>query len=324
MSDMAVVKYVSEAGSDIELTPALVKQYLVSGDPDNVTNQELGMFMMMCKFQGLNPFLKEAYLIKYGTSPATIVTGKDVFLKRATRNPRYQGHTVGASDDGKMAWAEVHKEGFVVPIRVEVAYDEYVGKKKSGEINSMWTSKPKTMLKKVALAQALREAFPEDLGGMYSKEEAESFIDVTPEKQVSKSSTVRPQGAEIAPLSKEEEKTAGNLQKQASQLKKDSVEPEGTKKQFKTLIRKYCKGDKEQMQALQDELTMYNDKPVPNVDTANVTRIKIALDKLNKRIAEEYPKGCSCDPTTCPLVSYEEEMPYCSTTSEECPFSADF
>ncbi|MBT2156545.1 recombinase RecT [Clostridioides difficile] len=29
----------------------------------------------------LNPFIKEAYLIKFGNSPANIVVGKDVFVK---------------------------------------------------------------------------------------------------------------------------------------------------------------------------------------------------------------------------------------------------
>ena len=42
------------------------------------------------------------------------------------------------------------------------------------------------MIKKVALAQALREAFPQDLGAMYTAEEQgvdDSIIDVTPINQ---------------------------------------------------------------------------------------------------------------------------------------------
>ena len=38
-------------------------------------------------------------------------------------------------------------------------------------VNSQWSKKPATMIRKVALVQALREAFPEDFGGMYSQEE---------------------------------------------------------------------------------------------------------------------------------------------------------
>ena len=38
-------------------------------------------------------------------------------------------------------------------------------------MNSQWKSKPATMIRKVAVVQALREAFPEDFGGLYSEEE---------------------------------------------------------------------------------------------------------------------------------------------------------
>ena len=163
--------YRLDGGDEITLSPSIVKQYLVSGDASKVSDQEVMMFMALCKFQKLNPFLKEAYIIKYGTAPATIVTGKEAFLKRAVRNPKYRGHEVGISDDGKKAWAQVYVEGYKVPIKVEVDFDEYKGKKRDGSITEMWSTKGRTMLKKVALVQALREAFPVDFGGMYSEDE---------------------------------------------------------------------------------------------------------------------------------------------------------
>jgi hypothetical protein len=110
-------------------------------------------------------------LVKYGNDfPATMITGKETFMKRAVRNPHYKGHKVGISDNGKTAWAEVYKDNLEFPIRVEVDYVEYVGMK-GDKPNKMWGSKPKTMLKKVALVQALRESFPEEFGGLYSPEE---------------------------------------------------------------------------------------------------------------------------------------------------------
>ena len=163
------------AGSkEIELTPEIIRNYLVAGN-GNVSDSEVVMFMKMCEFQGLNPFLREAYLVKYGNEyPATMITGKETFMKRAVRNPIYKGHKVGIEDNGKSAWAEVYKSNLEFPIRVEVDYDEYVGLK-GGKPNKMWGSKPKTMLKKVALVQALRESFPEDFGGLYSPEEINSI-----------------------------------------------------------------------------------------------------------------------------------------------------
>ena len=53
-------------GMEVKLTPAIVKNYLVSGDKDRVTDQEVAMFINLCKYSGLNPWLKEAYCIKYG------------------------------------------------------------------------------------------------------------------------------------------------------------------------------------------------------------------------------------------------------------------
>ena len=165
----------SWCGQELTLTPDIVRKYLVSGK-GKVTDEEIMMFIGLCKFQKLNPFLKEAYLIKYGDSaPASMVTAKEVFLKRASRNELYEGHEVGITEDGKTAWAKVYKKGFRVPIKVEVDWGEYVGKKQDGTPNRQWKEKPKTMLKKVALVQALRESFPEDLHGLYSKEEMQSI-----------------------------------------------------------------------------------------------------------------------------------------------------
>ena len=176
-------------GQMVKLSPTLIKKYLVNGD-GLVTDQEVMMFLSLCKFQKLNPFLREAYLIKYGNQPATIVTGKEAFMKRAMRNPRYAGHEAGVVvllenglldnrvgtvvlDGEKLVggWARVHIEGWKVPMMLTASFEEYVGRKKNGEVNQQWATKPASMIRKVALVQALREAFPEDLGGMYTPEE---------------------------------------------------------------------------------------------------------------------------------------------------------
>ena len=184
----SIIEYDSN-GEKVKLSPATVRAYLVSGQ-GAVTDQEVAMFMSLCKYQHLNPFLREAYLIKYGTSPATIVTGKDVFTKRANRNPRYEGKQAGIivlTQDGRVAeregtfklpaeqivggWAKVYIKGQKAPEYAAVSFDEYAGRKSNGELNSQWASKPATMIRKVALVQALREAFPEDFQGLYSPEE---------------------------------------------------------------------------------------------------------------------------------------------------------
>ena len=191
-------------GEEVRLSSAMVRKYLVSGDASAVTDQEVMMFLTLCKYQHLNPFLREAYLVKYGNQPATIVTGKDTFTKRAERNPKYKGKASGIIGqnakggaieyrDGTLhlegekivgGWAKVFIEGRE-PEMTTVSFDEYVGRKKDGSINSQWAGKPATMIRKVAVVQALREAFPEDFGGLYSPEEMSTEVnEVLPETDV--------------------------------------------------------------------------------------------------------------------------------------------
>lgn len=184
-----IVTYMAN-GAEIKLTPGMVKAYLVSGDPERVTDQELAMFINLCKYQQLNPWTKEAYLIKYGTSEATLVIGKEAFMKRAESHPEYDGMESGIivklengdyeyrtgmmrepSETVVGGWAEVFRKDRTHSTRIEVSFDEYVGKKKDGSVNAQWTTKPATMIRKVAQVQALREAFPTSLGGMYTAEE---------------------------------------------------------------------------------------------------------------------------------------------------------
>ncbi len=183
-----MVEYES-GGQTVKLSPAMIRKYLVSGG-GNVSDQEVMMFLSLCKFQHLNPFLHEAYLIKYGNSPATMVTGKDVFIKRARRNADYRGKETGIiviDNAGNVVersgafyltgeqivggWAKVYINGFDKPEYAAVSFNEYAGRKSNGELNSQWATKPATMIQKVALVHALREAFPEDFNGLNAPEE---------------------------------------------------------------------------------------------------------------------------------------------------------
>lgn len=192
-------------GYKVQLTPGIVRDYLVSGDKERVTMQEVVMFINLCKFSGLNPWLKEAYCIKYGNEPATMVVAKEALQKRAERNPAYDGFDAGLivlTKDGELiyrpgsfslpgetivgAYAEVWRKDRGHAYRAEVSFEEYAGRKKDGTLNNQWAKKPGTMIRKVALAQALREAFPTDMNGMYISEEQgidESVIDLTPIEQ---------------------------------------------------------------------------------------------------------------------------------------------
>ena len=82
-------------GNEIKLTPSIVQEYIVGTDA-KITNQEFKLFTELCKVRKLNPFLREAYLIKYKAGvPAQLVVGKDAILKRAVLNSNYDGMESG-------------------------------------------------------------------------------------------------------------------------------------------------------------------------------------------------------------------------------------
>ena len=62
-------------GEQVTLTPSMVKKFLANGN-NNITTQEIVMFINLCKYQHLNPFLNEAYIVKYKTNPAQLITSK--------------------------------------------------------------------------------------------------------------------------------------------------------------------------------------------------------------------------------------------------------
>lgn len=177
-------------GEKVKLSAQTVVNYLVSGN-GNVSGQEVMMFMNLCRYQHLNPFIREAYLVKYGNSPATMIVGKDVFLRRAKANPAFRGLNAGIyvlTKDGKLeqregtfyikdaeklvgGWCKVFVDGWDTTFLHSVPLDEYIGRKSNGDPNSNWATRPATMIRKVAIVQALRDVFPETNAQLYSAEE---------------------------------------------------------------------------------------------------------------------------------------------------------
>ena len=182
-------------GQEIKLTPKIVQEYIV-GTEAKITNQEFKLFTELCKVRKLNPFLREAYLIKYKAgTPAQLVVGKDAILKRAVLNPNYDGMECGIivqKEDGSIeerqgtfklgteqlvgGWARVFRKDWTHPTYSSVSFNEVAQRKNDGSLNSNWSTKGATMVEKVAKVRALRETFVEDLAGMYEAEEIQQDI----------------------------------------------------------------------------------------------------------------------------------------------------
>ena len=179
---------------EIKLSIAIVRNYIAKGD-SSITDDEAINFMKLCQYQKLNPFLNDAYLVKYksyvdGKDPvASTIVSKEFFMKRAQENPDYDGIQAGiiVLRDGKPidlegsfkldadilvgGWAIVYLKTKKYPSVSRVSFTEYnTGK-------STWKTKPLTMIRKVAEAQALREAFPKEFNGLYVEEEEGATFD---------------------------------------------------------------------------------------------------------------------------------------------------
>jgi len=155
------------------------------------TEEEAYVFLQLCRARGLNPFLKEAHLIKYShTSPASMVVGKDAFTRKAEEHNQFDGFEAGIivriADDAPAeerigsfvekgetllgGWSKVYRKDHRYPSICKVSMTEYFKPGRNGKKNN-WDTIPATMIRKVALVQALREAFPSELSGMYDQSE---------------------------------------------------------------------------------------------------------------------------------------------------------
>lgn len=177
-------------GREIKLSPSIVKNFITNGQ--DISNAEYKLFVELCVARKLNPFLKEVHLIKYSDSqPAQIVVGKDAIVKRAVKHHDFVGRQQGViikTENGEIVyrngalvidgetlvggWAKVYRKGWDYPVEIAVSLKEALQTTSSGQANSNWSKRPATMVEKVALVRALREAFVEEVGGLIDEDEA--------------------------------------------------------------------------------------------------------------------------------------------------------
>ncbi len=190
-----IVVYTATDGNQIELTPDIVKGALVKGN-SNMSYREIFMFMKLCEARKLNPFIGDAYPVKFGDADAQIITSKDYWLKKIKSCEGYEWHKAGIiilkqGKDGPEVervvgtfflpdlhqlvggWSEVCINGEVR--EHSVTFSEY----NSGK--STWKAIPATMIRKVALAQLVKEILPEETAGFYDESEI-VMRDATPGK----------------------------------------------------------------------------------------------------------------------------------------------
>jgi phage recombination protein Bet len=151
-------------------------------------DDEIVNFALRCSAMGLNPLI-DVHNVSFGdTDVLTPIIKKDYYLQNAQLKEDFRGFKAGvvvATEKGEI----IEREGTIVAPSEELlggwakvftenrgeyyssaSIEEYQMKKIDGSVNKMWRSKPATMIRKVALSQALRDAYP-IYSGTYSEEE---------------------------------------------------------------------------------------------------------------------------------------------------------
>lgn len=144
----------------------------------------LGGFFHLCQVTHLDPFKRQIYLVerrgKY--TPQTSIDG---FRLIRDRSKVYDGdETLWCGPDGVWvdAWLDpenppvaakfsLYIKGRARPVVAVALWREYVQTKGDGSVTQMWDTKRAHMLAKVAEALAIRKAFPDDTGGLYTDDE---------------------------------------------------------------------------------------------------------------------------------------------------------
>lgn len=190
---------------------ALIKRTICKG----ATDDELKLFLHLCNRTGLDPFAKQIHAIKRKSwndesqqweEQMSYQVGIDGFRLIAERTGMYEGQTAPewCGEDGifRTVWTSqqppaaarvgIFRKGFREALYAVAHYHEYVQKRRDGKPVRMWGQMACTMLRKCAEAQALRMAFPLELGRLYTPEEMEQsqLVSVSPAQLAAENPTL--------------------------------------------------------------------------------------------------------------------------------------
>jgi phage recombination protein Bet len=146
----------------------------------DATNDELELFLYHCKKTGLDPLAHQIYFQKRldrktGESRVVFITSIDGFRTIAARTGEHAGtddaiFELDLNNNPKRATVTVYRlvKGQKGSFTASARWEEYCPPQGK---DFMWQKMKFTMLAKCAESLALRKAFPNELGGTYSKEE---------------------------------------------------------------------------------------------------------------------------------------------------------
>ncbi len=214
-----------------------------------VKDEEVIKAISVAKHLGLDPTKKEVHFIPYSGSVQLIVSYTE-YIKRAERSKKLNGWRVdfGKDELGEYAQIEIHRKDWDTPFIWKVYMEE-------AKLDSpTWKKMPRFMLRKVAIAQGFRLAFPEETAELPYEEAEMPTNGFNPQPQP-QSEIIEPE-VETVEMATQRQKTAihtiakqKGLDHKAIMLEKFGVESTNdlTKEQAKQLI--------DEMQKIEEEET---------------------------------------------------------------------
>lgn len=206
----------------------LVRETVAKG----TTEAEFKLFIEVCRYRGLNPFARQIYaIVRSAHDPAkrqmTIQTSIDGFRLLAERSGEYRGQ-IGpewCGEDGiwKDVWLKdtppvaarvgILRKGFEHPVWGIAKYKAFYI-----ESNPLWKKMSDHMLALRAESIGLRKTFPDQMSGIYTKEEMEQADDDLP--TVTVNGTTVDAETIITPVQQAQETHAGPTTQQLSSIDK--------------------------------------------------------------------------------------------------------
>lgn len=170
MDDVKNLPVVAELGAPINWSSNEVLNEVKNFVGENVPDATFTAFIGLCKYAGLNPFLREAWCVKFGSN-WQIMTGINGYLKFANSHPHYDNYDEPEFEfderDSKKptkCTIRVWRKDRTRPVTASLTFDEAKGP------GPRWSTHKKEMLEKATLAKALRRSFSE-LNNTYTEDE---------------------------------------------------------------------------------------------------------------------------------------------------------
>lgn len=245
---------------------------------------EVEFFMEVSKRCRLDPFRKQIHAVKRWDATLqrealSFQVGIDGLRAIASRTGEYVGNDEPAFElDAKgnpikascTVYRLIHGQRYA--FTASVFWAEYAQKKKDGSLTKMWYDRPFGQLGKCAEAAALRKAFPEESGGLYTEEELDSD-----------DTTIAPNARTVVMPTVDEVKVTPTPTTQPKDIEAETLEvvkPELTQEEmdvldFIAVINEYTKGN---------GLTRAVNEQLSSFKEPHKAKVKAAIFKRSKEL----------------------------------------